>query len=156
MTDSMPAASAARLPLLVLNGPNLNMLGTREPEKYGVETLEDVRALTAARAAEHGLEVDFRQSNHEGELVDWIQEARTGFSGILINPAAYSHTSVAIRDALAAVPVPIVEVHITNIHAREEFRHHSFVSAVATTVIAGAGTQGYALGVEVLAARLAR
>ncbi|UBH25163.1 type II 3-dehydroquinate dehydratase [Micrococcus porci] len=156
MTDSMPAATAARLPLLVLNGPNLNMLGTREPEKYGFETLEDVRALTAARAAEHGLEVDFRQSNHEGELVDWIQEARTGFSGILINPAAYSHTSVAIRDALAAVPVPIVEVHITNIHAREEFRHHSVVSAVATTVIAGAGTQGYALGVEVLAARLAR
>ncbi|MGC5049118.1 type II 3-dehydroquinate dehydratase [Micrococcus porci] len=156
MTDSMPAASAARLPLLVLNGPNLNMLGTREPEKYGSETLEDVRALTAVRAAEHGLEVDFRQSNHEGELVDWIQEARTGFSGILINPAAYSHTSVAIRDALAAVPAPIVEVHITNIHAREEFRHHSFVSGVATAVIAGAGTQGYALGVDVLAARLGR
>ena len=144
------------LPLLVLNGPNLNLLGTREPETYGTQTLDDVRALAEERAAEHGLTVDVRQSNHEGELIDWIQEARTGHCGVLINPGAYSHTSVAIRDALAAVDVPIVEVHISNIHRREEFRHHSYVSAVADAVIAGAGVDGYALGVEWLARRVQR
>ncbi|MDY6054984.1 type II 3-dehydroquinate dehydratase [Micrococcus sp.] len=142
------------LPLLVLNGPNLNLLGTREPETYGSQTLEDVRALTEAAAAERRLTVDFRQSNHEGDLVDWIQQARTSHAGILINPAAYTHTSVAIRDALAAVDVPIVEVHLSNIHRREPFRHHSHVSAVADVVIAGAGATGYALGVAWLAERL--
>lgn len=142
--------------LLVLNGPNLNLLGTREPETYGTQTLDDVRALTEARAAGHGLAVDFRQSNHEGELVDWIQEARTSHAGILINPAAYSHTSVAIRDALSAVGRPIVEVHISNIHRREPFRHHSHVSAVADAVIAGAGVLGYELGVDWLAAAVRR
>ena len=144
------------LPLLVLNGPNLNLLGTREPEVYGTATLDDVRALTEARAAEHGLTVDFRQSNHEGELVDWIQEARTSHGGVLINPAAYSHTSVALRDALSAVGRPIVEVHISNIHRREPFRHHSHVSAVADAVIAGAGVLGYELGVDWLAAAVRR
>ena len=148
--------ATAALPLLVLNGPNLNLLGTREPEVYGTATLDDVRALTEARAAEHGLTVDFRQSNHEGELVDWIQEARTSHGGVLINPAAYSHTSVAIRDALAAVDRPIAEVHISNVHRREAFRHHSHVSAVADVVIAGAGVQGYALAVDWLAAAVRR
>lgn len=142
------------LPLLVLNGPNLNLLGLREPEVYGTQTLDDVRALAEERAAEHGLAVDVRQSNHEGQLIDWIHEARTGHSGVLINPGAYSHTSVAIRDALAAVEVPIVEVHISNVHRREEFRHHSYVSAVADAVIVGAGVDGYALGVEWLARRV--
>lgn len=151
MTAETPAP-----PLLVLNGPNLNLLGTREPEIYGSATLDDVRALTQARAAGHGFDVDFRQSNHEGELVDWIQEARTAHAGILINPAAYSHTSVAIRDALAAVGKPIVEVHISNIHRREPFRHHSHVSAVADAVIAGAGVQGYALAVDWLAEAVRR
>ncbi|WP_065572637.1 type II 3-dehydroquinate dehydratase [Micrococcus luteus] len=144
------------LPLLVLNGPNLNLLGTREPEVYGTATLDDVRALTEARAAEHGLTVDFRQSNHEGELIDWIQEARTSHAAVLINPAAYSHTSIAIRDALAAVDRPIAEVHISNIHRREAFRHHSHVSVVADVVIAGAGVQGYALAVDWLAAAVRR
>ncbi|HEX4791443.1 MAG TPA: type II 3-dehydroquinate dehydratase [Actinospica sp.] len=138
-----------KLPLLVLNGPNLNLLGTREPEIYGPETLADVEALCAKAAAEHGRAVDFRQSNHEGVLVDWIQEARTGHAGIVINPAAYSHTSVALPDALAALDgKPIIEVHISNIHRREPFRHHSYVSAVADGVIAGCGVQGYALAVS--------
>lgn len=142
------------LPLLVLNGPNLNLLGTREPETYGTQTLDDVRVLAEERAAQHGLTVDVRQSNHEGQLIDWIHEARTGHCGVLINPGAYSHTSVAIRDALAAVEVPIVEVHISNVHRREAFRHHSYVSAVADTVIVGAGVDGYALAVEWLARRV--
>ena len=154
-TGPMTTAPSA-LPLLVLNGPNLNLLGTREPEIYGSDTLDDVRSRTEARAAGHGLAVDFRQSNHEGELVDWIQEARTSHAGILINPAAYSHTSVAIRDALSAVGRPIVEVHISNIHRREPFRHHSHVSAVADVVIAGAGVLGYELGVDWLAAAVRR
>ena len=118
--------------------------------------LRELHATAEARAAEHGLTVDFRQSNHEGELVDWIQEARTSHAGILINPAAYSHTSVAIRDALSAVVRPIVEVHISNIHRREPFRHHSHVSAVADAVIAGAGVLGYELGVDWLAAAVRR
>ena len=140
--------TASTLPLLVLNGPNLNLLGTREPEIYGRETLADVEALCAAAAAEHGRTVDFRQSNHEGVLVDWIQEAGDGHAGIVINPAAYSHTSVALHDALAALDgKPVLEVHISNIHRREPFRHHSFVSSVADGVIAGCGVQGYALAI---------
>jgi 3-dehydroquinate dehydratase-2 len=140
--------TAAALPLLVLNGPNLNLLGTREPEIYGRETLADVEALCVEAAAARGRTVDFRQSNHEGALVDWIQQARTGHAGIVINPAAYSHTSVALHDALAALDgKPIIEVHISNIHRREAFRHHSYVSSVADGVIAGCGVQGYALAV---------
>ncbi len=129
--------------ILVLNGPNLNLLGTRQPEIYGRETLDDVAADCTARARTAGLEIEFRQSNHEGELVDWIQTARGGVSAIIINPGAYSHTSVAILDALAAFEGPVVEVHVSNIHKRESFRHHSYVSQRADAVIAGFGAAGY-------------
>jgi 3-dehydroquinate dehydratase-2 len=140
--------TSSKLPLLVLNGPNLNLLGTREPEIYGRDTLADVEALCVKAAAEHGRTVDFRQSNHEGVLVDWIQEAITAHAGVIINPAGYSHTSVALQDALAALDgKPVIEVHISNIHKREPFRHHSYVSAVADGVIAGCGVQGYALAI---------
>lgn len=140
--------------VLVLNGPNLNLLGTREPGTYGSETLKDVEALCKSSADELGLSLDFRQSNHEGELVTWIQDARKTADGILINPAAYSHTSVAIHDALRAVGLPVAEVHITNIHQRETFRHHSYVSSVAFGVICGCGTLGYRLGLMALAEKL--
>jgi 3-dehydroquinate dehydratase-2 len=144
----MASVNDTQLPILVLNGPNLNLLGTREPEIYGRDSLAGVEALCAEAAAEHGRTIDFRQSNHEGTLVDWIQEARTGHAAVVINPAAYSHTSVALHDALAALDgKPIIEVHISNIHRREPFRHHSYVSAVADGVIAGCGVQGYALAV---------
>ena len=140
--------TTTNLPLLVLNGPNLNLLGEREPAIYGRETLADVRALCTAAAAEHGRSVDFRQSNHEGELIDWVQQARTGHAAVVINPAGYSHTSVALHDALAALDgKPVIEVHISNIHRREPFRHHSYVSSVADGVIAGCGVQGYALAI---------
>jgi 3-dehydroquinate dehydratase II len=136
----------------VINGPNLNLLGTREPEKYGRATLADVEALCREAARRHGLAVEFRQSNREGEIVDWIQEAgRSKAVGIVLNAAAYSHTSIAILDAIAAAPVPTVEVHITNIHAREEFRRHSYVSRVAKAVLCGFGIDGYALAIEGLA-----
>lgn len=138
----------------VLNGPNLNMLGTREPEKYGAATLDDLEALCAETAEELGLAIDFRQTNLEGELVSWIQECRGRAAGIVINPAAYSHTSIAIPDALSAVSLPVVEVHITNIHAREAFRHHSHVSRVATGVICGLGIGGYALALRAMAGML--
>lgn len=131
--------------ILVVNGPNLNLLGVREPDKYGTTTLADVEKQVSETAAEHGLTARFAQSNHEGVLLDAIHAARTDCAGIVINPAGLSHTSVALRDALAAVALPTVEVHITNVHQREEFRHHSFVSAVADAVIAGAGTHGYVL-----------
>ena len=134
--------------VLVLNGPNLNLLGTRQPEIYGAETLADVERLCAAAGDAAGLEVDFRQSNHEGELVGWIQQARQSAAGIVINPAAYSHTSVAIFDALNMFDGPVVEVHISNIHRREAFRHHSFVSSRADAVIAGLGLDGYVAGVR--------
>ena len=140
--------------VLVLNGPNLNLLGTREPGTYGSETLKDVEALCKEAAAQFGLSVDFRQSNHEGELVTWIQDARKTADGILINPAAYSHTSVAIHDALRAVGLPVAEVHLTNIHQREAFRHHSYVSSVAFGVICGFGSLGYKLALEALAQKL--
>jgi 3-dehydroquinate dehydratase II len=137
----------------VINGPNLNLLGTREPEKYGRATLADVEALCREAARRHGLAVEFRQSNREGEIVDWIQEAgRSKAVGIVLNAAAYSHTSIAILDAIAAAPVPTVEVHITNIHAREEFRRNSYVSRVAKAVLCGFGIDGYALAIEGLAA----
>ncbi|MFI5939835.1 type II 3-dehydroquinate dehydratase [Streptomyces uncialis] len=144
-----PARSLATAPIMVLNGPNLNLLGQRQPEIYGSATLADVKALCARTAAAHGGTVDFRQSNHEGELVDWIHEARQRHTGIVINPAAYSHTSVALLDALNTCDgLPVVEVHISNIHQREQFRHHSYVSLRADGVIAGCGVQGYAFAVE--------
>jgi 3-dehydroquinate dehydratase-2 len=140
--------------VLVLNGPNLNLLGMREPETYGSQTLADIEAICheAARAA--GLGCDFRQSNHEGELVTWIQQARGTSDGIVINPAAYSHTSVAIHDALRAVAMPTIEVHLSNIYTREPFRHHSFVSPVVIGVICGLGATGYRLAIEALAEKL--
>ena len=137
--------------ILLVNGPNLNLLGTREPEVYGRDTLADVEALVAATATELGLEVRAVQSNHEGVLVDAIQSAREDCAAILINPAAYTHTSVAIRDALSAVALPVAEVHLSNVHAREEFRHRSYVSPIAAFVIAGAGVQGYDFAVRRLA-----
>lgn len=142
-------------PLFVLNGPNLNLLGSREPEIYGHTTLADIEAATRARAGLHGLGVEFRQTNHEGVLVDWIQEARTAASGVILNAGAYTHTSVALHDALKAVEVPVIEVHISNPHRREPFRHTSYVSSVATGVICGVGAQGYALAVEALATLIA-
>ena len=140
--------------VLVLNGPNLNMLGTREPGIYGAHTLTDVEALCQATGEELGLSIDFRQSNHEGELVTWIHQAQTGADAILINPAAYSHTSVAVHDALKAVGLPVAEVHLSNIHQREAFRHHSYVSAVAAGVICGFGVTGYRLSLIALAEKL--
>ncbi len=140
--------------VLVLNGPNLNMLGKREPGIYGAETLSDVEALCRAAGEEFGLTVDCRQSNFEGELVTWIQEALGTADGILINPGAYSHTSVAIHDALRAVGLPVAEVHISNIHQREAFRHHSYVSSIAFGVICGFGTLGYKLALHALAQKL--
>jgi 3-dehydroquinate dehydratase-2 len=140
--------------ILVLNGPNLNLLGVREPATYGSQTLADIEALCRETASRLGVEIDFRQSNHEGELVSFIQQAMGTFEAIVINPAAYSHTSVAIHDALRAVGLPVIEVHLSNIHAREAFRHHSYVSSVATGVICGLGATGYRLAVEALAEKL--
>lgn len=137
--------------VLVLNGPNLNMLGTREPEVYGRVTLDDIKGACAVRAAELGLGLDFRQSNGEGELVGWIQDARASAAGIVINPAAYTHTSVAILDALQASALPVVEVHLSNIHRREPFRHHSYVSKAAEGVICGFGAQGYLFALDAMA-----
>lgn len=137
--------------ILIINGPNLNMLGTREPEIYGRETLEDVKSACVAKGESLGFAVDFRQSNHEGDLVSWIQEARQSHAAIVINPAAYSHTSVAILDALLACGLPVIEVHLSNIFRREEFRHHSFVSRAASGVVCGLGKQGYLLALEALA-----
>ncbi len=138
-------------PIFVLNGPNLNLLGLRQPEIYGRETLADVEASMTGLAAELALDLRFMQSNHEGQLVDWIQAARNDAAGIIINPGAYSHTSVAILDALNAFDGAVLEVHISNIHKREAFRHHSFVSARADGVIAGFGTQGYLLALRRMA-----
>src|SRR6478672_6493777 len=129
----------------VLNGPNLNLLGKRQPHIYGHETLADVEADCRKVATEHGLELRFHQSNREFEIIDWIHEAREVASGLVINPAAFTHTSVAILDALNAFEAPVIEVHISNVHKREEFRHHSYVSLRADGVIAGFGTRGYQL-----------
>ena len=138
--------------IYVLNGPNLNSLGTREPEKYGRSTLKDVEKLCRKTAERYGLEVDFRQTAREGELVEWFHEAKAKKSaGIVINPAGYSHSSVAILDAINAVAIPTIEVHITNIHQREEFRHHSYISRGAKAVICGFGVEGYALAIQGLA-----
>jgi len=146
--------------ILILNGPNLNLLGTREPGLYGVATLGDIEASCHDQAARMDMALDFRQSNHEGELVDWIQQAgqkgenrqnaQGAYDAIIINPAAYSHTSIAIRDALAAIGLPLIEVHISNIFARESFRHHSHISAIASGVICGLGPVGYNLALSAL------
>ncbi|MDJ0827802.1 MAG: type II 3-dehydroquinate dehydratase [Rhodobacter sp.] len=138
----------------LLNGPNLNLLGQRQPEIYGATTLADVEAACTALAAEFGLDLRCLQSNHEGQLVDWIQEARSGADAIVLNPGAYSHTSIAILDALNAFEGPVIEVHVSNIHAREPFRHHSFVTQRADGVILGCGTDGYELAVRHVATLL--
>jgi len=138
--------------IYVLNGPNLNSLGVREPEKYGHSTLAEVETLCRETAKRFGLAVEFRQSNREGEIVDWFHEAKAQQAvGVVINPAGYTTTSVAILDAILAVQIPTVEVHITNIHQREEFRHHSYISKGAKAVICGFGAAGYALAIEGLA-----
>jgi 3-dehydroquinate dehydratase-2 len=142
--------------LLLVNGPNLNLLGTRQPEVYGTTTLPQIEEKVVAVAAEFGFTVRAVQSNHEGALIDAIHEARLECVGIIINPGAYSHTSVAIADALRSVGLPVAEVHLSNIHAREEFRHHSYVSAVADMVVAGAGPLGYEMAVRYLADRLSQ
>ena len=141
--------------IYVLNGPNLNLLGTREPEKYGHATLADVEQLCAQTAAQFGLKADCRQSNREGELIDFVHEARAkNAAGIVINAGGYSHTSIALHDALMAVQIPTVEVHVTNIHAREEFRHHSFTARAAFASLCGFGIDGYRLAINGLAAKI--
>ncbi|OKH86987.1 type II 3-dehydroquinate dehydratase [Thalassospira sp. TSL5-1] len=137
-------------PVYILNGPNLNLLGQRQPEIYGATTLEDIKSLCENHAATQGLEIAFHQSNHEGVLVDQIQEARVKGCGIILNAAAYTHTSVAILDALLASDLPIIEVHLSNIHQRDTFRHHSFVSKAAKGMICGFGAQGYVLALDAL------
>lgn len=141
----------AALPVFVLNGPNLNLLGLREPDIYGKATLADIEKAVADKAKTLGLTVICRQSNHEGDLVDWLQEARTASSGVILNAGAYTHTSVALHDALRALENPVIEVHLSNPHARETFRHHSYITPVASGVIAGFGAQSYLLAVEALA-----
>lgn len=141
-------------PVYILNGPNLNLLGQREPEIYGRMTLADAENLAAKAAQTVGLSIIAKQSNHEGDLVDWIQEARTAASAIILNAGALTHTSVALYDALKAFKGPIIEVHVSNPFARERFRHHSYVSLAATGVICGLGIQGYALAVQAVAAQL--
>lgn len=140
--------------IYVLNGPNLNLLGQREPEVYGHATLDDVRDRVTVRAGRFSLDIDFRQSNTEGEIVDWIQEARAKASGLVINAGAYTHTSLAILDALLATDIPCVEVHLSNVFQREEFRHHSYLSPACIGVICGFGVKSYELAVEALAERL--
>jgi len=135
-------------PIYVLNGPNLNLLGVREPHLYGATTLDDIRRRCEARAAALGHVVTFRQSNHEGVLVDWVQEARTEAAALVINPAGYGHTSVALLDALKALAIPIVECHLTHLATREAFRHHSYVSLAAAGIVAGLGAKSYELAIE--------
>lgn len=142
-------------PVFVLNGPNLNMLGKREPSVYGSDTLDEVRRRVEARAEVVGLAIDFRQSNSEGELIGWIQEARDEAAGIIINAGGLTHSSIAILDALQAAELPVVEVHLSNIFRRDSFRHHSYVSLAAVGVICGLGAKGYELAVEAIAGMVA-
>lgn len=142
-------------PVYILNGPNLNMLGKREPGIYGGKTLAAIEEDCRQKASALGLVVEFRQSNHEGALVDWIQQAEDAAVGIIINPGAYGHTSIALHDAIRAIdPLPVIEVHLSNIHAREPFRHHSMIAPVAVGMICGLGPIGYTLALEALAAKL--
>ena len=135
-------------PIHVLSGPNLNLLGTREPEIYGKDTLEDVRTRCEARAASRGVSVVFRQSNHEGVLIDWVQEARESASALILNPAGYGHTSIALLDALKTLSIPVIECHLSNPAAREEFRRHTYVSLAATGIVSGFGAASYELAIE--------
>jgi 3-dehydroquinate dehydratase-2 len=135
-------------PIHVLSGPNLNLLGTREPEIYGKDTLDDVRTRCEARAASRGVSVVFRQSNHEGVLIDWVHEARESASALIINPAGYGHTSIALLDALKTLSIPVIECHLSNPAAREEFRRHTYVSLAATGIVSGFGAASYELAIE--------
>ncbi|MCA0358513.1 MAG: type II 3-dehydroquinate dehydratase [Proteobacteria bacterium] len=135
-------------PIHVLSGPNLNLLGQREPEIYGRDTLDDVRTRCEARAASRGVSVVFRQSNHEGVLIDWVQEARESASALIINPAGYGHTSIALLDALKTLSIPVIECHLSNPAAREEFRRHTYVSLAATGIVSGFGAASYELAIE--------
>ena len=141
--------------VFVLNGPNLNLLGMREPEIYGRDTLDDVRRACEERAAVLGLNLDFRQSNHEGMLIDWVQEARETAAGLIINPAGYGHTSIALLDALLAAEKPVIEVHLSNIFRRDSYRHHSYVSLAARGLICGLGLKGYLLALDAMAELIA-
>lgn len=156
--DNFETAFSGRIAMsqliLILNGPNLNLLGTRQPDVYGKTTLKDIHENCKIRAERLGLEVDFRQSNLEGELVDWLHEARNSHSGIIINAGAYTHTSIALMDAISSIEIPAVEVHLSNIHAREEFRQQSFIAKVAIGQICGFGGLGYELALEALADHL--
>jgi 3-dehydroquinate dehydratase-2 len=145
---------AARHKVLVIHGPNLNMLGKREPEIYGHQTLHEINDRLKSRAAELGIDIETMQTNHEGEILDRIQQAQTAFDGVLINPAAYTHTSIAIRDALAILSIPVVEIHLSNIYKRESFRHTSLMSEIVTAQISGFGPHGYLLALEGLAQML--
>ena len=154
MKDSEGAPMSERID--ILNGPNLNLLGVREPEIYGHQTLAVIEQLCRRFAAGRGLEVMFRQSNHEGQIIDWIQEARLEAAAIILNPAGFTSTSIAILDALKTFEGPIVEVHLSNIHRRESFRHHSYVSLAATGVICGLGAHGYLLALDAIAGLIER
>jgi 3-dehydroquinate dehydratase-2 len=143
---------AQRKKILLLNGPNLNLLGTRQPEIYGKLTLVQIKKKVLSLAKELGVEVDFRQSNNEGELITWIQQAAGKFAALIINPAAYTHTSLAMRDAISAVGIPTIEIHLSNIHKREQFRHHSFIAEVAAGQITGFGADSYLLGLRAVVA----
>jgi 3-dehydroquinate dehydratase-2 len=150
----MDLTMARKKNILVLNGPNLNLLGTRQPEIYGKLTLAEIEKKLRALAKELGVEIDFRQSNSESELVTWIQQATGRFGAIVINPAAFTHTSLAMRDAIAAVGIPTIEIHLSNIYRRESFRHHSYVAEVAVGQIAGFGADSYLLGLRAALARI--
>ena len=139
------------LPIYILNGPNLNLLGHREPEVYGYTTLAQIEKMCAAQAAQYGLSIVFHQSNHEGDIVDQLQEARTSGSAVLINPAGYGHTSIAILDSIQALNIPVIEVHLSNIHKREPYRHLSYVSKAATGIVMGLGAQGYLRAIDAVA-----